>query len=237
MKKVISTLRIAEINGLADSIVAHYRNESGLNGDAFLSGVMAEVEALSAKITAAIRQDRAVSSLDEADTVRDNAVKSLGTLLEGYAAIPLAGKRASAQRLLTVFAKYGKSITFANYTAESALIKSMLEDFAKADAADIQNLPGVAESLAEIRAAQEAFSKTSVEYTQAASSKVESATSVKKPLVSAINDRLVPYLNTMAMVDGAGYGGFSRHVETEIAKMNETVGKRKKGGSPAPSVD
>ena len=97
MKKVISTLRIAEINGLADSIVVHYKNESGLNGDAFLSGVMAEVEALSAKITAAIRQDRAVSSLDEADTVRDNAVKSLGTLLEGYAAIPLAGKRASAQ--------------------------------------------------------------------------------------------------------------------------------------------
>ena len=103
MKKVISTLRIAEINGLADSIAAHYRNEAGLKDDAFLSGVMAEVESLSAKITVAIRQDRAVSGLDEADTVRDNAVKSLGTLLEGYAAIPLAGKRASAQKLLSVF--------------------------------------------------------------------------------------------------------------------------------------
>ncbi len=237
MKKVISTLRIAEINGLADSIAAHYRNEAGLKDDAFLSGVMAEVESLSAKITVAIRQDRAVSGLDEADTVRDNAVKSLGTLLEGYAAIPLAGKRASAQKLLSVFGKYGKSITSANYTAESALIKSLLEDFAKADAADIQNLPGVAESLAEIRAAQDAFSVANVEYTRAASSKVESATSIKKPLVSAINDRLVPYLNTMAMVDGEKYGNFVRHVEAEIAKMNETVGKRKKDGAPSPSVE
>lgn len=227
MNKIISKIRIAEIDGLSDTIVMHYKEAAALADDAFLKGVMAEVEDLSARITAAIKQDKAVSSLDEADTARDNAVKNLGTLLEGYAAIPLAAKKASAEKLCAVFAKYGKAVTTANYTAESSLIESLLGDFAAVDKADIATLDGVAESIAEVRAAQDAFAKANVEFTKATTSKSESASSVKKPLLAAINDKLLPYLSTMTMVNEDAYGAFARNVENEIAKMNEVVGKRK----------
>ena len=76
--------------------------------------------------------------------------------------------------------------------------------------------------------AQDAFVKASDEYTAASSAKGESASSVKKPLVSAINDRLVPYLTAMAMANGTVYGDFALKAEKEISRVNETVSRRGK---------
>ena len=104
-----------------------------------------------------------------------------------------------------------------------------MEDFSKADAQEsIKVLDGVAEILGEIRAAQDAFVKASDEYTASSSAKGESASSVKKPLVSAINDRLVPYLTAMAMANGTVYGDFATKAEKEISRVNETVSRRGK---------
>ena len=74
----------------------------------------------------------------------------------------------------------------------------------------------------------DAFVKASDEYTAASSAKGESASSVKKPLVSAINDRLVPYLTAMAMANGTVYGDFALKAEKEISRVNETVSRRGK---------
>ena len=104
-----------------------------------------------------------------------------------------------------------------------------MEDFSKADAQEsVKVLDGVAEILGEIRAAQDAFVKASDEYTASSSAKAESASSLKKPLVSAINDRLVPYLTAMAMANGTVYGDFALKVEKEISRVNETVSRRGK---------
>ena len=75
---------------------------------------------------------------------------------------------------------------------------------------------------------QDAFVKASDEYTAASSAKAESASSLKKPLVSAINDRLVPYLTAMAMANGTVYGDFALKAEKEISRVNETVSRRGK---------
>ena len=213
MNKVISKARVTEVDSLSDALVRLYKVDSGIAEDAFLKTVMAEVETLSAQLTTSIRQDKVLSSLEEADGVRDEAVKALGTLLDGYAAIPIPAKKDAAEKLRTVFAKYGKSITTANYASESSLIESVLEDFSKADAQEsVKVLDGVAEILGEIRAAQDAFVKASDEYTAASSAKGESASSVKKPLVSAINDRLVAFFSVMVLGTGRVYGVFSTKV-------------------------
>ena len=229
MNKVISKARVTEVDSLSDALVRLYKVDAGIAEDAFLKTVMAEVETLSAKLTTSIRQDKVLSSLEEADGVRDEAVKALGTLLDGYAAIPIPAKKDAAEKLRTVFAKYGKSITTANYASESSLIESLLEDFSKADAQEsVKVLDGVAEILLQIRTAQDAFVKASDEYTASSSAKAESASSVKKPLVSAINDRLVPYLTAMAMANGTVYGDFALKAEKEISRVNETVSRRGK---------
>ena len=229
MNKMNAKARVTEVDALSDALVRLYKADTGIAEDAFLKTVMAEVETLSAQLTTAIRQDKVLSSLEEADGVRDEAVKSLGTLLDGYAAIPLVSKKEAAEKLRAIFAKYGKSITTANYASESSLIESLLEDFGKSDAQESAKvLDGVAEILEQIRTAQDAFVKASDEYTAASSAKAESASSLKKPLVSAINDRLVPYLTAMAMANGTVYGDFALKAEKEISRVNETVSRRGK---------
>ena len=227
MNKVISKVRVTEVDGLSDALVRLYKADEGISSDAFLKGVMDEVEKLSVSITTAIKKDKVLSNLEEADGVRDEAVKNLSTLLEGYAVFPVAAKKEAALKLKSIFDKYGKSITTANCVSESSLIESLLEDFSKEDEA-VSLLDGVKEILEQIRSAQDAFAKASDEYNAASSVKTESASSLKKPLLSLINDKLIPYITAMQMANSALYGDFATKAEGEIKRVNEIVLRRGK---------
>lgn len=199
MKRLDARARINEVDGLSDAIVRGYKADEKVQKDAFVATTMGEVEDLSAKITTAFMQDKALSTLDSADAERDNAIKTLGTMLTAYAVFPIASKKDAAIPLKAIYEKYAKSgITSANYVSESSMTESLLEDL-KADsmAGNIAALEGVAEAIANIRATQDAFTATSDAYAKASASKPESASSYKKPLLAAINDKLVPYLTAV----------------------------------------
>lgn len=227
MNKVISKVRVTEVDGLSDALVRLYKADEGVSSDAFLKSVMDEIEKLSVSITTAIKQDKVLSNLEEADGVRDEAVKNLSTLLDGYEVFPVAAKKEAAKKLKAVFDKYGKSITTANYVSESSLIESLLEDFSKEEEA-VSLLDGIKEILEQIRSAQDAFVKASDEYNAASTVKTESASSLKKPLLSAINDKLIPYITAMQMANSAVYADFATKAEGEIKRVNEIVLRRGK---------
>ena len=125
--------------------------------DANLEAMMGEVGDYSAKITTAIKADRVSAGLDEADSTRDALISQLFTLLAGYGAIPLAEKKAAAEKLLAVSTKY-KGIASEPYARDSSLIESMLEDFGKAELAEaVKALDGVGDLIAGLRAAQDEF--------------------------------------------------------------------------------
>lgn len=226
MNKVISKVRVTEVDGLSDALVRLYKADEGVSSDVFLKSVMDEIEKLSVSITTAIKQDKILSNLEEADGVRDEAVKNLSTLLDGYSVFPVAAKKEAAKKLKAVFDKYGKSITTANYVSESSLIESLLEDFSKEEAVSL--LDGIKEILEQIRSAQDAFVKASDEYNAASTVKTESASSLKKPLLSAINDKLIPYITAMQMANSALYGDFATKAEGEVKRVNEIVLRRGK---------
>lgn len=231
MKKINSNMRVAELDTLSDVLVRLYKDssaaENAVSKDANLSLIMADVERLSADITTAIKSDRVSSTLDEADIVRDGIIRNLGDALTGYAAIPIEAKKSAAQNLLSVFSKYGKQITQKNFAEESSLIESILEDFGAENlASDVAALDGVGELVSELRAAQDSFNKANDDYTHASVSRGESATSVKKSLVSVLNDKLVPYLSAVSPL--ADYKDFAVKCEVEITKANATVSKRGK---------
>lgn len=226
MNKVISKVRVTEVDGLSDALVRLYKADEGVSSDVFLKSVMDEIEKLSVSITTAIKQDKVLSNLEEADSVRDEAVKNLSTLLDGYSVFPVAAKKEAAQKLKAVFDKYGKSITTANYVSESSLIESLLEDFSKEEA--VSSLDGIKEILGQIRSAQDSFVKASDEYNAASTVKTESASSLKKPLLSAINDKLIPYITAMKMANSAVYVDFATKAEGEIKRVNEIVLRRGK---------
>ena len=114
MKRVKVDIRITDADTVSDALVRLYKDAAAKEGaiakDAALAAIMGEVETLSAKITTAIKADKVSTSLEAADAKRDEVVRSLGTLLAGYGAIPLADKKAAADKLLAVYNKYGKSI-------------------------------------------------------------------------------------------------------------------------------
>lgn len=227
MNKVISKVRVTEVDGLSDALVRLYKADEGVSSDVFLKSVMDEIEKLSVSITTAIKQDKVLSNLEEADGVRDEAVKNLSTLLDGYEVFPVAAKKEAALKLKSIFDKYGKSITTANYVSESSLIESLLEDYSKEEET-VGALDGVKEILEQIRSAQDAFVKASDEYNAASTVKTESASSLKKPLLSAINDKLIPYITAMQMANSALYGDFATKAEGEIKRVNEIVLRRGK---------
>lgn len=228
MKKIRTTVRITELDTISDIIIRLYKADSGIASDDYLKSTMAEIESLSERITIAIKADKIASTLDEADVKRDEIIRSLGTLLNGYSVIPIAEKKAAAEKLLAVFDKY-KGITAESYANESSFIESMLKDYAASELADsIKALDGVGSYISDLRAAQDEFNKANDEFTASNVNKNESASALKKPLLSAINDKLVAYLTAMNLVNAAVYGDFVSKAESEIEKMNNSVAKRGK---------
>ena len=228
MKKVKKDVRVTVADSLSDTLVRIYKDEVAKNPDgmiakdANLAAMVAEVEDYSAKITTAIKADKVSTSLEEADSKRDEVIRQLGTLLAGYGVIPIPAKQEAAQKLSAVYDKYGKAIVNEPYARESSLIESMLEDFGKAEPADaVKALDGVGDLILSLRTAQDEFNKANDSATAAATSKGESAYAIKKPLLAAINEKLVPYLTALGALPD--YKDFVSKVENEIVKANASV--------------
>lgn len=232
MAKISSKVRVAELDAVSDSLLRHYKAADALAGDPFLKATFAELEDLSARITTAVKQDAVLSTLDDADGVRDEAVRAIGDMLTGFVAFPIPAIKAAALPLKAVFDKYGKGITSANNTEESGLISSMLEDFAaSALAENVAALTGLSEAIDALQKAQTAFEKAADDYTAAKTGKGESASSLKKPILDCINGKLVPYLDATAKSGLAGYAEFAAKVAEEVNKVNAMVAKRSKASA------
>ncbi|MBO4438424.1 MAG: hypothetical protein J5798_03665 [Spirochaetaceae bacterium] len=228
MNKVKNIIRNSEIDTLSDTIIRFFKADKEAQKDAFLSSAIGELEELSEKITTASLQDKRLSTLETADGERNKAIKTLGTVLNGYAALPIESKKAQAVPLKAIFDKYAKGrITRESYAAKSSLIESMLQDFAAASlSTNISGLEGVAESIALIRTAQDDFAKANDDFLDASVNKGASATSFNKQIALLINEKLVPYLNAMLLTGNARCSDFAKNIEEEIRRINEAIAKR-----------
>ena len=228
--KVNGKVRTTELDALSDAMEREYRlacadGATAVDKDAVLKAQFGQLADLSARNTTAIRQDAVVSTLDEADGKRDAATRDLFTLAGGYTASPFAEVKSAATGVCAVLDKYGRGMTGKNYADQTALTESLLEDLgAEKVAAQIKALSGVAELVAQLREAQDGFASAHDGYIKAKAGKGESASSLKKPIVSLINDNIVPYLNIVAAMDG--YADFVAAVAGNIKSTNDTVARR-----------
>jgi len=228
MTKLSLRLRLTETDTASDALVRLFK-ASGLK-DEFLSAAFAELENLSARLTTAIKQDAVSSRLDEMDLARDCAVRDLGTLIQGYTAIPFEEKRAAARKLDAAFSKYGKKIVNESYASESSLIESLLEDLGALEA-EMKTLEGVAELVGSLRKAQDEFNAANDDFMAAKTSRGDSASQVKKDLVLLLNEKIVQYLGAVSGAEA--YKDFAAKAETEIVRANGTVERRAKKGGEA----
>ena len=224
--KLINNVRVTELDALSDAMERAYKTaggETAVAKDAVLKGLFGQLTDLSARNTTAIKQDAVVSTLDEADSKRDSVTRDIFTLTNGYTASPFAEVKAAALEVCAVLEKYGRGMTSKNYAEQTALTESLLEDLGKA-AERIAVLSGVAELVASLRGAQDGFAAAHDAYIKAKAGKGESASSLKKPIVSLINDSIVPYLNIVAAMEG--YAPFITAVAGYIKETNDTVARR-----------
>ena len=229
--KLINNVRVTELDALSDAMEREYAaacagGESAVAKDAVLKGLFEQLIDLSARNTTAIKQDAVVSTLDEADSARDSVTRDLFTLTNGYTASPFAEVKAAANDVCATLDKYGRGMTSKGYAEQTALTESLLEDLGRATE-KIAALSGVAELVASLRGAQDGFAAAHDAYIKAKAGKGESATSLKKPIVSLINDSIVPYLNIVAAMEG--YADFITAVAGNIKRTNDTVARRSAG--------
>ena len=226
--KVNGKARVTELDALSDAMEREYKaacagGETAVAKDTVLKGLFEQLIDLSARNTTAIKQDAVVSTLDEADSARDSVTRDIFTLTNGYTASPFAEVKSAAADVCATLEKYGRGMTSKGYAEQTALTESLLEDLGKVTE-KIAALSGVAELVASLREAQDGFASAHDAYIKAKADKGESASSLKKPIVSLINDNIVPYLNIVAAVQG--YADFIAAVAGNIKRTNDTVARR-----------
>lgn len=237
MKKLLSQIRITEVGDTAHRLVSLYKSTATLKDEAFLKPLFVEMEEKANALTEAVKRDAVISQLENADAKRDGAIRVLDRLLKGYKTIPLDTLKAYGVQLSAVFKKYGMKMTVENYSSQSNLIDSLLQDLSDSDkAAAIAALPGIAEAIDNIKTAQEEFTKIRANYDKELAQKgsKETATSLRKPLLELINNKLLTYLAAMKIANPTKYKVFSEDVAVIITSVNETIKARKKNKEKTP---
>lgn len=230
IEKLIITSRTTEVDAASVRITESFK-KSGLAGDAHLNGIFSELEPYSKKLTEAIRQSNAESTLDKKDEKRDDEVRGVNYMLLGYLHNPDSVIKEAAEAVAKVFDKYGVSVTGESYASESSLINSLLGELGKPGLQNaIAAMPVFAEQISALQIAQDEFEDARVTYEEQKAKEGirENATELKKKVAGIINDKLVVYLRAMMQVDETTYGDFGRTVGEIISNNNETVKRRRK---------
>ncbi|MFV0590517.1 MAG: DUF6261 family protein [Draconibacterium sp.] len=234
IEKLMTTSRVTEVDAASMRIIGAYETTT-LSSDPHLAGMFTELKNLSAALTAAINQSKAESDLELKDEARDQQVRGLYYLVQGYLYNPDATIQTAAQTVDHIFEKYGLRIIGESYATESSLIASLLDDLSKQKPAGaIAQLPGCTDVITALQTAQSAFEAARIAYEQekAEESTRLNATQVKAGVVALLNEKILIYLRAMEIVDGEAYGAFARTIATIIAENNETVKKRLKKEGP-----
>ncbi|MGP1500287.1 MAG: DUF6261 family protein [Bergeyella cardium] len=237
MKKLSAMARITEVGDTAHRLVSLYKSTATLKDEAFLKPLFVEMEEKANALTEAVKRDAVISQLENADAKRDGAIRVLDRLLKGYKTIPVDTLKAYGVQLSAVFKKYGMKMTVENYSSQSNLVDSLLQDLSDSDkAAAIAALPGIAEAIDNIKTAQEEFVKIRANYDKGLAQKgsKETATSLRKPLLELINNKLLTYLSAMKIANPTKYKVFSEDVAVIITSVNETIKARKKNKEKTP---
>ena len=228
--KLSHQTRITEVHSTSVKLGLSYKKQT-LESDTYLAGLFSYLTDKSDALGTAINRSKAQSNLDDKDVVRDERVQALKYLLLGAIYNPKAEISTSATKLYAIFEKYGLKMTKESYLIESSLIESMLEDYAALDLqTDIAAVLGCAELIASLQTAQSNFRTADTIWDEEKTKEgiTESASDIKKEVLTIVNDTIVVYLRAMSQVNKELYAEFARAVADIINEVNQAVKRRNK---------
>lgn len=229
--KLIPSSRVTEVNDVATRSISAF-GESEIT-DPVLANNFSNLDENNIELTKAIRRSKAESDLEEKDENRDNKLRSLYYLINGFSHHPGAEIRMSAQSLLNVFEHYGLKITSESYTTESSLISSMMLEYQKPEYEEaIAALSGCGDLLEALAIAESEFERARLAYEteKAKEGLLQNASELKKQVIHILNNKIVIYLRAMEEANPEVYAVFTAIVAQIIADNNEQVKRRQKKG-------
>jgi len=220
-----------EVASVAQAILQTSANNDW-SADAYLSSLLDLLGTKEDLLTSGIKRNKIASILDEKDDIRDNHLRSLFHLINGYLHYPAEDVSTAAGAVSSILNKYGLSETIEeNYAQESSLVESLIKDLeAPETQATIAKLPGISVCIDGLKTAQADFTTTFVTYAEmkAKLGSKDSATKIKTGVLKLINDDLVNYLRAMSKAMPEVYSDFSAATAQIIADNNDKVKKRGK---------
>ncbi len=226
LQKLTSQSRITEIDSTVKQIIEAYQ-KSSWEAEPYLPTLFDELKEHSLALSASINRTKAESSLDEKDEIRDNLVRGISYMLNGFCFHPVTEVQEAAKGLLVVFEKYGVAIISESYATESSLINALLADLSETAMVEATaKLSGFAELVENLKVAQKEFEAAQLLWEEEKAEPTKSATELKKDLLATLNGKIVLYLQGMVVVDSAKYGELGRIVAQIIESANQTVKRR-----------
>ena len=233
IKKVDSSIRIAEVPSVAGAMIAHWEESGAVAKNELLKIGFDELSSLTKTAISTLNSEKSKSNMDELDRALDASWTALGTGLEGHAALQKGEGKEAALSLLDLYARHGgKATSRANFASESATIASALDELSSEKAqANVKKLGGIAEAIEELSAAHKAFQDAfnAASSATAAGKSEKSSSDLKKDILRCINDKILPFVSAAAALDNATYGTFAAVLGEDVERANAAVSKRASG--------
>ena len=228
MHKVTANITVKEMLTLSGLALSTFHDATAFAKDEMFGSVFGEIDTLDKKLEKTFASVKVSLSLDKADEARDEAIRNLYAILQGYAAMPNE-KKAAANKILAALAPYGLKIVTESYAMESASIRGLL-NVLDADTlkADIALLDGVSDVIKALRSAEQELLEAGKTSIKASNEKNDSSYKVKKQLLDVFNSKLVPYLSGCAAIKPEKYAAFAADIGKLIDRANDSVSARTK---------
>jgi len=218
MKKITSKSRISVVIEIVTAMLRVYDSLESLGEDSYLKTLVEKIRKDTNIIIESTRADKIASELEKIDRERDETVRCLSKILEGWAVMP-DERSEKAKILLDIFKKFGSKIATAPYAQESLLVKSLISDMGAEQCQDaLKTLDGVKHYLDALEDVQKRFDKASDEFRDAKITKGISPTEAKRTLLTLFNGEFCTYLSAMASSKGGDYKALSEKIDAEIDK-------------------
>ncbi len=228
VEKLSPRVRVSECNDTITQIITAFKS-SALTTETYLSNTFGVLETENNALSLALNRATEESELDAYDVKRDECMRALYYYVQGQSYNPDAATKAAANTVLTILDQYGLDVLRQTYSAESALIHSMLTDLADETVQlSVSVLPACASLIAALQEAQQNFSsqRAAYEANKASLQTEKSAYELKKAIVPMLNKSVVGYLNAMMGMSLHDYNTFSAQVAEIIQLANGVIKRR-----------
>ena len=214
--------------GNTSTVIIDASKASDWSADAYITSLLSDIESNKTLLINMTNSGLIKSLLEQEDVQRDDCSRSVFKLTDAYLSFPDEEKRGAAQAVDEVLSRFTLEIINESYDKESTLIEALLADLSQeAIKASVDRLPGMAEAISNLEAAQVKFRQTSADYQEAKIKKEKklTASELKLILIERIN-KLVVYLRAMREAQPEVYGAFADRVAQAIKENNEKVRTR-----------